>query len=131
MTSKSLTSRWYFFLFDINDEDIVISKLVSQLKLLPSLIRLKDNDTIVMSTIIKKLPEMWGNGSLLIAEVGKIVRFFLLSQATRWRKWRRFFCFEAHKDILQVNHEKPHGEITNFTLQCWCMFTLILWIMLT
>ena len=58
MTSKSLTSRWYFFLFDINDEDIVISKLVSQLKLLPSLIRLKDNDTIVMSTIIKKLPEM-------------------------------------------------------------------------
>ena len=58
MTSKSLTSRWYFFLFDINDEDIVISKLISQLKLLPSLIRLKDNDTIVMSTIIKKLPEM-------------------------------------------------------------------------
>ena len=58
MTSKSLTSRCYFFLFDINDEDIVISKLVSQLKLLPSLIRLKDNDTIVMSTIIKKLPEM-------------------------------------------------------------------------
>ena len=41
------------FLFDINNEEIVISKLVSQLKLLPSLIELKDNDTIVVSTILK------------------------------------------------------------------------------
>ena len=48
----------YFFLFDINNEDIVISKLVSQLKLLPSLIELKDNNTIILSTINKKLPEM-------------------------------------------------------------------------
>ena len=40
------------FLFDINREDIGISKLVSQLKLLPSLF-----DTIVMSTIIKSLQD--------------------------------------------------------------------------
>ena len=39
-------------LFDINNEDIVISKLLSQLKLLPSLIELKDNDAIVIITII-------------------------------------------------------------------------------
>ena len=40
------------FLFDINSKDIGISKLVLQLKLLPSLI-----DTIVMSTIIKRLQD--------------------------------------------------------------------------
>ena len=39
--------------FYINSEDIGISKLVPQVKLLPSLFKLKDNDTIVMSTIIK------------------------------------------------------------------------------
>ena len=44
--------------FYINSEDIGISKLVSQVKLLPSLFELKDNDIIFMSTIIKKLPEM-------------------------------------------------------------------------
>ena len=42
----------------MNNEDIVIKKLVSQLKLLPSLFELKDDNTIVMSTINKKLPEM-------------------------------------------------------------------------
>ena len=41
------------FSFDINSEGIVISKLVSQLKLLSSLFELEDNDTIVMSTIRK------------------------------------------------------------------------------
>ena len=40
--------------FYINSEDIGISKLVSQLKLFPKLFEFKDNDTIVMSTIIKK-----------------------------------------------------------------------------
>ena len=43
------------FLFEMNSEDIDISKLVSLSKLLPSLFELKDNDTIVMSTIIKKI----------------------------------------------------------------------------
>ena len=42
------------FLFEINSEDIAISKLVSQLKLLPSLFELRDNDTIAKSTISKK-----------------------------------------------------------------------------
>ena len=35
-----------------------ISKLVSQSRLLPSLFELKDNDTIIMKTIIKKLQDM-------------------------------------------------------------------------
>ena len=38
-----------------------------------------------MSTIIKNLQEMWQNKSFLISEVGKIVRFSLLSQAIRYR----------------------------------------------
>ena len=39
---KNVDIKIVLFLFDINTEDIVISKLVSQLKLLPSLIELKD-----------------------------------------------------------------------------------------
>ena len=39
---KNVDIKIALFLFDINNEDIVISKLVSQLKLLPSLIELKD-----------------------------------------------------------------------------------------
>ena len=113
---KSVDIRIVLFLFDINNEDIAISKLVSQLKLLPSLFELKDNDTIIMSTFIKKLLEMWRNRSFLISEVGKIVRFFLLSQATRCRKSRHIFCFEARKKIPQINYKKPHGEITDCTL---------------
>ena len=44
--------------------------------MLSSLFELKNNDAIVMSNIIKKLPEMWRNRIFLISEVGKIVRFF-------------------------------------------------------
>ena len=54
---KSVDIRIVLFLFDINNEDIAISKLVSQLKLLPSLFE-QDNDAIIMSTFIKKLLEM-------------------------------------------------------------------------
>ena len=43
------------FLFEINSEDISINILVSQSKLLPSLFEHKDNNTIVMCTIIKKI----------------------------------------------------------------------------
>ena len=43
------------FLFEINSGDIGISKLVSQLKLLSNLFELKENYSIVMSTIIKKI----------------------------------------------------------------------------
>ena len=42
--------------FYINSEDIGISKLVSQVMWLPRLFTLKDNDTIVMSTIVKNSP---------------------------------------------------------------------------
>ena len=54
-----------FFLFEINSEDIDTSKLPSQLKLLPNLFQLKENGTIVMSTIIKKLQDMSGNSSFV------------------------------------------------------------------
>ena len=50
--------------------------LVSQLKLLPSLSELKGNDTIVVSTIIKKVQEMGRNISFLVSKVEKIVRYF-------------------------------------------------------
>ena len=43
------------FVFEINSEDIGISKLVSRSKLLSSLFELKDNGTIVMSNIVKKI----------------------------------------------------------------------------
>ena len=71
------------FLFEINSEDIGgISKLVSQLKLLPSLFELKDNDTIDMWTIIKKFQDMSRNKRFLISEEGNIVKLLLLWQAT-------------------------------------------------
>ena len=59
-------------LFEISSEDIGISKLVSQLKLLPVLFEL---DTIDMSTIIKKLQDM--SRTLMnhdISNVGKLHR---------------------------------------------------------
>ena len=62
------------FLFEINSEDIGINKLVSQSKLLPSLFERKDNVTIVMSTIIKKLQDMSRSRSFLKREVANIVR---------------------------------------------------------
>ena len=61
---------------EINSKDIGINKLVSQLKLLQSLFELKDNDTVEMSTIIKKLRNMSRNRSLFISEVGKITFTF-------------------------------------------------------
>ena len=65
-----------------SSKDIDISKLVSQLKLLPNVFEHKDNGTVVMSTIIKKLQDMSGNRSLFLSEVGKVVRLLLLSQAS-------------------------------------------------
>ena len=59
-------------LFENNFEDIGISKLVSQLKILPSLFELKDKDTIVMSMIINKLQHVSQNRRFSISEVGKI-----------------------------------------------------------
>ena len=46
------------FFKKINSKDIGISKLVSQLKLLLGLFELKDNGTVVISTIIKKLQDI-------------------------------------------------------------------------
>ena len=86
------------FLFDINSKGTVISKLVSQFKLLASLFELEDNDTIIVSTIRKDC------------------KVFKLSQANRCRKWRYLFCFEARKNIPQVNYGKPHVETTDCTL---------------
>ena len=73
--------------FEINSKDIGISKLVSQLKLLPSLFELEDNDTVVMSTIIKKkLQGMSQNTSLFISEVEKIIRLLLFFTSQKCQK---------------------------------------------
>ena len=93
------SSKILFFLY-IKSEGIAISKLVSQLKLLPSLLELEDNDTIV------------------IAPLGKIVRFFYLHKPTD-AKSDYLFCFEARKNIPQVKYGKSHGKATDCTLYCW------------
>ena len=46
-----------FFYLILTAKTLSSVNLVSQLKLLPNLFEFKDDDTIVMSTIIKKLPE--------------------------------------------------------------------------
>ena len=71
LTSQSVARK--DFLFEINSEIIGISKLVSQLKLLPNLFELIDNDTIDMSTIIKKF-QLSQNRRFLIGELEKLVR---------------------------------------------------------
>ena len=81
--------------FEINSEDIGISKLVSQLKLLPSLFEPKDNDTIDISNIIKKLQDMSWNRRFLISEVEKIVRLLLLSKATNSESDDIFFALKS------------------------------------
>ena len=60
-------------LFENNREDIGISKLISQLKVLPSLFELKD--------IINKLQYISQNRRLLISEGAKILTLLLLLQA--------------------------------------------------
>ena len=60
-------------LFENNREDIGISKLISQLKILPSLFELKD--------IINKLQYISQNRRFLISEGAKILTLLLLLQA--------------------------------------------------
>ena len=60
-------------LFENNREDIGISKLISQLKVLPSLFELKD--------IINKLQYISQNRRFLISEGAKILTLLLLLQA--------------------------------------------------
>ena len=62
-------------LASLYSKDINMSRLVPQLKLLPSTFELRDNDTIDMSTIIKKLQDMSLNRHFLISEVEKIARY--------------------------------------------------------
>ena len=54
------------FLFEINSEDIGISKLQSQLKLLPSLFELKENDTFVIRVLLLSQAANEGTVSFLI-----------------------------------------------------------------
>ena len=89
------------FLFEINSQDNGISKLVSHLKLLSSILELTDNGKIVMSTIIKKLQDMSGNTSFLISEVGKVVRLLLLSQGTNAESDGIFFALNRVKTYLR------------------------------
>ena len=60
----------------------------------------KDNDAVVMSTIINKLQHISRNRRFLICEGAKLIRLLLLSQ--------------VHKNILWVKHGKqPTGFLTN------------------
>ena len=49
------------FPFETKSENTDISKLLTELKLLASLFELKDNDAIVMSTIIKNVQDLSRN----------------------------------------------------------------------
>ena len=72
---------------------------------MPSLFELKDNDTIVMSTVIKKLLDMPRNRSFLISKVGKIVRLLLLSQATSSTSEDIFSALKQVKTYLRSTME--------------------------
>ena len=80
-----------------------MSKLLSQLKLLPSLFELKRNGTVAMSTIIKKLQDMSRNRDLFLSEVGKIVKLLLLSQATNPESDGNFSALKRLKTHLRSN----------------------------
>ena len=101
------------FLFEINSQDNGISKLVSHLKLLSSMLELTDNDKIVLSTIIKKLQDMSGNRSFLISEVGKVVRLLLLSQGTNAESDGIFFALKRVKTYLwsTIGNNRLHDLI--------------------
>ena len=82
-----MAKKIVLFLFEINSKTIFISKLVIQLKLLPSLFELKDNESIDMSNI-KKLQDVSRNRHFLISEAEKIIRSLLLSEATKNRLYK-------------------------------------------
>ena len=90
-----------------------ISKFVSQLKLSPSLFKLKDNDIIDMSTIIKKLQDMSRNRHLLTSKKEKIVRLFLLSAAKNAEYQRIFSSLKRVKTYLRstMGNNRLHALI--------------------
>ena len=90
-----------------------MNKLVSQLKLLPSIFALKDNDTIVMSTIIKKLQDTSQNRRFLMSEAEKIARLLLLSLATNTESVRIFSALERVKTYLRstMGNNRLHALI--------------------
>ena len=71
------------------------------------LFELNDNDTIVISTIIKKLQDMSRNTSRKYCKV----TFTFASQ--KYQKWRHFFHFEELKNIPQVNYGKQPSARSN------------------
>ena len=72
---KSVDIRIVLFLFDINNEDIAISKLVSQLKLLKVYLN-KIMMQLLWAPLLKNCQRYDEIEASLISEVGKIVRFF-------------------------------------------------------
>ena len=86
---------------------------MSQLKLLPSLFDLKDNEKIVLGTIIEKLQDMSRNRSFLIIEVGKITRLLLLSQATKSERDSIFSVSKRVKTYPRstIGHNRRHALI--------------------
>ena len=87
-------------------------KLVSQLKLLPSLFKLEDDDTIVMITIIEKSHDMSRNRSFLISEVGKIVSLLLPLQDSNAESDRIIFALKRVKTYLKSTLTKNIGELS-------------------
>ena len=101
MRSKVIASSQPIARFEMNSKDIGISKLVWQLKLLPSLFELKDNDTIAMSITVKKLQDMSRNRSFSVSEVGNMVKLLLLSQATNNKSDGIFSALKRVKAYLR------------------------------
>ena len=104
-------------MYEISNEGIGTSKLVSQLKLLPSLFKLEDDDTIVMSTIIKKSQDMSRNRSFLISEVRKIVRLLLLLQGTNAKRDSIIFALKRVKTYLRSTMGNNRLHVHNNILQ--------------
>ena len=90
-------------MYEISSKGIGTSKLASHLKLLSSSFKLKDDDAIVMSAIIKKSQDMSRNRSFLIIEVGKIVRFLLLLQGTNAENGSINFALKRVKRPIMEN----------------------------
>ena len=58
---------------------------------------------LLWAPLLHKLQDMSRNRALFISEVRITVRLLLLTSHIGQNRWH-LFCFEAHKDIPQVNY---------------------------
>ena len=69
--------------------------------------------TVDMSTIIQRLQDMSRNGRFWMSEVEK---FTFIFTCLKNRTWTHLFCFEARKNIPQVNYVPNNinlGDVAN------------------